>query len=484
MRLIPEIPRDRYLQVAVLGLICFTFLNMLYCTMGYEFGWGPMTFLVGPDDRFADVLKLSLSFRSVTRGVDKTRSFQTWKPIYQDYYEHPVYGGIENLATGELTHFHHPPLSTLIFLLTGIFIVQTGSPLLTLLLFFCIYLLEVWSVIWIGIPRAKRSLGLNSAFWFFCLASYPALITFGRANYVNAGLSTLPITAFVIAIFVRKQATVASLLALAIAVNIHPNAIIFLLALPLAFGIRRAVKPSLQFITIAAAILGTSYLAAHQLYPDYTLTNFRKGVAIYENIYISSGAGVRNGSSLFGLVRAVNRGLHLKISFPNELRIFYILAMCLLFLACAALWRASIRDKNGVQYNNAEESRGKKNNGRLVHDSTRWPLPLVPFFLVSFYCILSPVFADYHLLVFIAPLVLAYFERDNSRDRSRLLAVVAIVSVLMLSPKNYTFQHASVQIILNPVILYSVVLSLTVLLLREAREQAHRPAMFRAAKGG
>jgi hypothetical protein len=98
---------------------------MLYCTVAYEFGAGPTTFLLGPEDRFADVIKLSLSFRSVTGGVNETEKFQNWQPLFQHYYEHPDYGGAESLATGELTHFHHPPLSTLIFLLCGLFMVRT-----------------------------------------------------------------------------------------------------------------------------------------------------------------------------------------------------------------------------------------------------------------------------------------------------------------------------------------------------------------------
>ena len=483
MKIIPEIRRDWYLQIVVLGLICFTFLNMLYCTMGYEFGFGPMTFLSGPEDRFADILKLSLSFRSVTLGVDKTESFQTWKPIYQGYYEHPVYGGKENLAIGELTHFHHPPLSILIFLLCGIFIVQTGSPPLMLLLFFCIYLLEVWTMIWIGIPRPKRTLGLILAIWFLCLASYPALVTFGRANYVNAGLTTIPIVAFLIATFAQKQASLASLLALALAVNIHPNAIIFLLALPLALGIRRAIKPSMQFIAFALALFGASYFSAHKLYPDYTIANFRKGVAIYGNVYISGGAGIRNGSSLFGLVRVLNHGLHLGISFPVEMGVFYVLATFIFVLACAAVWRASVRRAIGSEHQSTEKQTDKGYRGGLINESNQWPLPLVPFFLVSFYCILSPIFADYHLLVFVAPLVLAYLERDEAAKRSQLLTVVAIASVLMLSPKNYLFQHASVQIILNPVIVCGVVLWLALELLSEARQRSSTPAVFHAAEG-
>jgi Glycosyltransferase family 87 len=483
MELTPKIRPERYLQVVVLGLISLSFLNMLYCTMAYEFGWGPKTFLVGPDDRFADVIKLSLSFRSVTGGVDKTASFQSWRPIYQDYYEHPDYGGTESFATGRLTHFHHPPLSTLMFLVTGLFIVWTGSPPLTLFLFFFIYLLEVWGIVWIAIPRAQRSAALTLSIWFLCLASYPALVMFGRANYINAGLTTVPIVAFLVAVFARKQASLACLTALAIAVNIHPNAIIFLLALPLVFGLRKAVMPVLQFLAIASAIFGFSYFAAHRLYPDYTIANFRKGVATYGKVYIEDGGGLRVGSSLYGLIRALNRGLHLGVSFPVEMRIFYVLTMLLVVLACVAFWRAWNRDEKCSRPAVAEKQKDMPRRGGQVQQSNPWPLPLVPFFLVSFYCILSPIFADYHLLIFLAPLLLAYFERGCPEQRWRLLTVVALASLLMLSPKNYPLQHASVQVILNPLILCGAALWLALALWSEARQQTYATVELRPVEG-
>ena len=437
-----------------------------------------MTVLIGPNDRFADLLKLSLSFRSVTSGVDMTDNFPTWQPLYQHYYEQPDYSGTEGLATGKLTHFHHPPLSTFIFLLCGLFIVRTGNPSLALLLFFCIYMLEVWSMLRIGIPRAKRKPELIFTVLFFCFASYPALITFGRGNYVNAGLTTIPIIAFLLAVFARKQASLASLLALAIAVNIHPNAVIFLLALPIAFGIRKAIKPCVQFIMISCAICGITYLAAHRLYPDYTLDNFRKGVAIYGKIYIADGAGIRFGSSLFGLIRALNRGLHVGISFPVEKGLFYIIAVLLLIAISVAYWRAFVTSRN------TETGKPRYSQGGSIIDMSEWPLPLASFFLVSFYCILSPIFADYHLMVFLAPLILASLnKREVAGDRSQLLTTAVIASVLMLSPKNYLFQHVSVQILLNPAILCFALLWIANALRNEANQQARTTAAFHAADG-
>jgi hypothetical protein len=481
LRLIPDIRQDRYLPMAVLGLVCLTYVNMLYCTLGYEFGRGQMTFLAGPDDRFADVIKLSLSYRSVTQGLDETKNFQSWNPVYQHYYEYPDYGGLQSLAKGELTHFHHPPFSTLVFLLCGIFLVWTGSPPLLLLLFFSIYLLEVWAMIRIGISREKRTLPFVLGIWFFCLASYPALVIFGRGNYVNAGLTTIPITAFLLAAFTGRGRSVAALVALAMAVNIHPNAIIFLVALPLAYGLRRAIKPVLHFTAIALAMLGASYFAAHALYPDYSAGTFLQGVAIYGKIYVAGGAGLRMGSSLYGLVRSLNHGLRLGISFAAESKVFYAAAVVLLIVACSAVWRDWIRGQSAAAHEGTASERPRSGDRmeRLGHA----PAAVTAFFLASFYCILSPVFADYHLLVFIAPLFLTMLEAGHWRDSSRLLTLVAAGSLLMLSPKNYPLQHASVQVIVNPLILCVTVLWLSIASLTDVRQPAGTTARFADVKG-
>lgn len=482
LRLIPDIRQDRYLPMAVLGLVCLTYVNMLYCTLGYEFGRGQMTFLAGPDDRFADVIKLSLSYRSVTQGLDETKNYQAWNPVYQHYYEYPDYGGLQSLAKGELTHFHHPPFSTLVFLLCGIFLVWTGSPPLLLLLFFSIYLVEVWAMIRIGISREKRTMPFVLGIWFFCLASYPALVIFGRGNYVNAGLTTIPITAFLLAAFTGRGRSVAALVALAIAVNIHPNAIIFLVALPLAYGLRRAIKPVLQFTAIALAMFGASYFAAHALYPDYTLGTFLKGVSIYGKIYVAGGAGLRMGSSLYGLVRSLNHGLRLGISFAAESKVFYAAAVVLLVAAGSAVWQDWIRPMSGAAHESTTNERAERSGG--MERSEHAPAAIMAFFLVSFYCILSPVFADYHLLVFIAPLFLTMLEADPWKDGSRLLTLVAVGSLVMLSPKNYPLQHASVQVIVNPLILCGTVLWVAVALLIDVRQPAGATAVLGEAEGG
>ena len=85
------------------------------------------------------------------------------------------------------------------------------------------------------------------------------------------------------------------------------------------------------------------------------------------------------------------------------------------------------------------------------------------FLISSCYVLGSSVFADYHLGVFISPLLLYYLEKTRKSvsgisnigniDSFEFIMIYAS-SILMLSPKNYIFYHGySLQVILNPLIL-------------------------------
>lgn len=448
VRMISEIQPERYLRLAVLAVVCLSFANMLYCTLEYEFGWGPKTVLAGPTDRFADLIKDSLSYRVVTAGADRTQAFHSWNPLYQQYYEHPIYGGVEAERKGLITHLQAPPVPTLIFLFCGSLIVHSGSPPLALYLFFLFYLCEAACIAWIAIPRAKRTWKVTAAVLFLCLASYPALVIFGRANYVYAGTTSLAVVFFLTGLYTRRKASLLYLLALAVAVNIHPNAVIFALAIPLVLGVRRAVKPCLEFLAISAVIFAGSYFASHAVYPDYTIGHFLKGLAIYKKLYVQGAMGIF-GSTPYIYFRMLGNG----IPFAVKLALYYAAGGLFFLFICFAFWRAS----------KATRTSGASGN---------WPAPLVPFFLTAFYCILTPVFANYHLLIFLGPVILAYLENEGSEGHRVELAAAVICSVLMLSPKNYSLFRIPLQLLVNPAIVCWTVLWLGMEMLRQSKRRA------------
>ena len=435
----------QYLRIAVLAIICLTFANVLFSVMSDEFGMGYHSFLTGPDDRFADLVKVALSFKTFTGGLENQPSFASWPVLYKYYYFDNPYAGRDGLANGRLTHFHLPPFSALLALLCSLIIVRTGSPQSVLWLFFAIYLSGVYCLTYRSVRKKERTKAAEFAIWYVCLLGYPSLLLFARGNYY-AGFTSLLIMHVLISLFGYEDAGTAVSLALAVAVNVRPNSLIFVLAFPVALGIRRSIKSCARFFAMALGIAGASYISVHWLYPDYTIAAFQKGLAIYNRLYMMGPLGDRFNSSLFAFVKNLNASSVRLMSGTAVTLVFDALAIIVVLVAFWGLWCCSSR--------------------RLI----------TPFVLTSLYCLLTPVFADYHLLVFLAPLLLLSFHEKDWAGHYRAVATIALASIFVLSPKNYIFLNGcSLQTILNPLILYLAIVYLATLPELRNREPHLRP---------
>ena len=60
-----KLPRRRLLTGVIMFIIVATYANALFCLLRFEAGFEPDTFLFGPGDRFADALKVPLSYKTV-----------------------------------------------------------------------------------------------------------------------------------------------------------------------------------------------------------------------------------------------------------------------------------------------------------------------------------------------------------------------------------------------------------------------------------
>ncbi len=432
-RLFSVINAEQYLRIAVFCILCLTFANVLFSVMSEEFGFGYHSFLLGPGpgDRFADLVKPALSFKTFTSGLENQPSFASWPALYKYYYFNNPYAGREGFASGMETHFHYPPLWELLALMCSLIIVRAGSPQFALLLFFTAYLSGVYLLAYHSVRKEEKT-KTEFAIWFVCLLGYPSLVIFARGNFY-AGFTSLLIVHFMISLFGYRNAGIAAPLALAVAVNMRPNSLVFVLAFPVALGIRRSIKPCVRFFAMALGLACASYISAHWLYPDYTISTFQQGLRRYNQIYMMGAPAGQANSSLFGLVRNLNAaGLWMSNrptvthvpDMSRTLTVFGVLAIIIVLVAFCGLWRSSVR---GL---------------------------IAPFVLTSLYCLLTPVFADYHLLVFLAPLLLLCFHVKNWAGHYRAVSTIALASVLILSPKNYIFIHGcSLQTILNPLIL-------------------------------
>jgi hypothetical protein len=159
--------------------------------------------------------------------------------------------------------------------------------------------------------------------------------------------------------------------------------------------------------------------AAHQIYPEYSYASFLTGLADYGKAYAGGENGYTNGSSLYGMLRA-------PLGYAPWM-VFTPFCVAALFFAPAIL-----------------ESR----QGRLRQSECL-------FLVLAVYVFGSHVFADYHQLAFIIPLILVARE-DGPMDVGAWTILLA--SSLMLAPKNFVFDvHRNVpwswQVVANPLTL-------------------------------
>lgn len=401
-----------------------TLANGLYFDLRAALGQGQGSFLPGPKDRFADIVKVALSFKTVTGHLVESPVIETWPAIYRDYLLRNPYGDISNLAAGKLTHFHHPPLSQLLFTLAGIYIAVTGSP--TSLLWIC-FGLYAWFVIALAQRLHPTNGGTDApalvAVTLLCFASYPAMLVFLRGNYL-AGYTSLLITLFLVDCLGRRQIGLASLVALAVAINLRPTATIFLLALPASLEPKQSLRMLLTVCLLATGMFLIALLAESTIYPDYSLASFLRGLEIYKEHYIFGRGGDGGNASLWALIKngATISGAIFDY-YPEELgRIF---AAGSAFLLLVSMKKLLHPDRSEV---------------------------CTAFILVSLYVLLAPVTAEYHLLVLISPLLILHIHGLESSRAG--LWIVFLASALLLSPKNYVFvDDLSLQTILNPVVL-------------------------------
>jgi hypothetical protein len=420
--------QDSLLTQACWLLVLGFALNAGYSALHFGFGFGPSYFLPGPQDRFADLIKVALSFKDYTAGLATTVEFQAWPEAYKNYLLHNPYNGAEALPTGRLTHLHHPPLSQLSFNICAILMVATKSATGVLWIWFGLY---AACVAWLAATYRRCATEKRSALYpilVLCFASYPALIVFTRGNY-HAGFASILISVFLVSCFGQRKVTWSAVLALALAINFRPVALIFLLAIPMILGWRRSMVPTVAAIGLALAIFLAALAAENAIYPDYGLDSFLKGLEIYKNLYIVGSWGDGGNASLWALAKNSVSMSGSASYYPEELhRVFIALALLGLFLS----WRAVQQVPDLAQ------------NGPLV--------------LVALYVLLAPVCAEYHLLVCIAPLILLSLHQFSNPFNAILIFGS---TVIILIPKNYaSIEGLSIQTILNPLTLLVALLLL------------------------
>ena len=403
-------------------VFCLTAANALFnsiaSALGAEFPYN--TFLFDPTDLFADFFSVIFSYP----GGEEYASQLTQLKDQVKYTTLNPYGGAELLASGatpQITHFHLTPLSTL--LSVGALAIADVVPPFTLFILLNVLFLVYAAVIWSKFGRNKG----EALTWIALgMLSYPTLLALTRGNLFAALTGTLLIHAILHSL--RGKHVIFGAVLLAVAVNVRPNSIIFLLFL-LSVAWPSKWKILCVFAIASLMIFLSSLVAANALYPSYNIRNFVAGLEVYYNLYVLQDKGVAMGSSLSGALKAFATYGGVRDWIPT-LNLLSLIASTI--TACAAL----------VLYYFKLLSR-----------------PTLLFMLCAVYALGSTVFGDYHLLVFLAVPMSQALELRRGKEaferEPQLFSWCALItSCLLLSPKNYVYSgESSFQVIINPMLL-------------------------------
>jgi hypothetical protein len=413
-------------NIAAAIVLGFALANLLFNAGAVAAGAGyPYnSFLFRPSDRFADFFKLAFSYPG--QPVHHAAGF--WQ--LDELLAHHQYD-VRRFEGTIVNHFHVPPLPTLLGLVARR-LAQWVDPVALFLGLLITALAALFTTVLRLSPRGRAGAGLAT----IALLSYPTILFIDRGHFFSLICGTLIIAATLRTL--RDGKTDAwGILMFAVALNIRPNAGIIPLALFLG-------KRGLNFRD--AVLLGTATLAlfagclwsAHALYPDYSLDSFLAGLRDYGKVYAAGDIGYPGGSSLYGMLRALF-GFGPWMYGPP------------LFVAGILLAPAIMESRQG----------------RLRQSECL-------FLVLCAYALGSHIFADYHLLVFVVPLVLLALE-CGVKDRSAWAILLA--SSLVLAPKNFAFViHGNLawswQVVANPLILLVASVVVVGAAVRRHRSQA------------
>jgi hypothetical protein len=394
-------------QTALAIVLGLAFANLLFNAIATAAGAGYpySSFLFRPLDRFGDFFKLVFSYPG--------------EPLHLA----ASYWGVDDLLARHLAdvkrfegtdvnHFHVPPIPTL-FALAARKLMTFVDPVVLFLGFIAAALAALFATVLRASPGGRTGV----AFATVALLGYPTLLAIDRGHFFSLICAMLMIAA-TLRTARDGRSDGWAILMFAVALNIRPNAGVIPLALFLGrWGLSFRGVALLGLVSLGLFAGGLAL--AHHVYPAYSLDSFLTGLRDYGKGYAGGDIGYPNGSSLYGMLRAPFGYGAWMLAPP-------------FFVGGLLLAAAILESRQGV-------------------------LRPAECLLVTLcaYTLGSHVFADYHLLVFIIPLVLVA-RQQSPLDRSSW--AMTIGSSLMLAPKNFAFEvHDNIawswQVIANPLIL-------------------------------
>lgn len=390
-------------------IVLFTFLNAFFnfLSVSYAESYPYTTFLFTPQDLHADLIKVALSYLQ-NENID----YRQWSQLFQSYYTDNPYGSLDKLQSGELTHFHLPPLATIISLINAR-IIKHNDPNLLLALFYIITFSSI-SILafFFGKDKKERPLLL-----IVVLFSYPMLFTLTRGHIYS--IVTNFTTIFFLYNVFRKNSIIIPIMLMAIMFNMRPNAF-FLGLLFFIYGFKKGLIGIIFSGLVAILLFGTFLNFANYLYSDYTFENFKKGIKIYYKLSVLGNQDINFNNSLLGIFKILKFN---NIEVANK-----IIFISLSFIGILSIYLFIKRRITSFDF---------------------------IFLISSLYVLISSIFATYYMTIFFIFLLLSL----RFDIKSKFFMPIIIASVFLLVPKNYIFKlGASLEVLMNPLLLFSIII--------------------------
>ena len=421
----------------IFGIILFfTLLNGFFNSISVAYGWDTYpynTFLFSATDLHADLIKGILSYCN-SLNLDTSE----WSTLYQNYYHHNPYGGIEALQNGRLSNLSGPPLMLNIgFLLKYILI--HSSPEILVELF---YIFVILSIYFISKFFMQDDLDLYVIF-FTMLFSYTILFVLTRGHiYAFINGVTLMIFFYLI---INKQYVFISIILLSFIINIRPNAIIFSI-LFFVYGYKNAFKYTILLLALSGIIFIVNLYIAHYLYHDYTWNNFLAAIKIYFELYVIGGLGNLFNNSILGAVKTYLLLLDVHLSKSALININSTIGIISFITVLVTAFK---------------------------YFQKRLTIFEFIFIVTSIYVMASSVFGTYHMFIFFI-FILIPLKSDWNKISPQFLYLIFFSTIFVLSPKNYFFiGYISLETILNPLVLLLTVLYILIKTNKRSKMDIH-----------
>jgi len=339
------------------------------------FGWQEYAMFGPRDDFFADSIKSGLAQTSISHCLLSDPSVRDWPQIFQRYLFHNDY-----LQPGWSIH-HSPPFSMLM-LMGFAAILLVVPPTILIVMLASVY--AAGTALVARLARAASGQQLALPLFMLILLSFPSLFMLDRGN-IHSGLTSLCVIFYVISAH-KDRWKRPGWLALAVAINLRPNVAIFaLLEFARTPDRRAAIMGIFTAAVLSLGIAGISYLIAHAIDATYTPKSFLAALDLYRLNYVEGRSGFLWNSSLANSGKTIRYFLDIEPFYSAP----WTLASSILGLTAIAVLTM------------------------LAWFSRMGALGLT-FSLAACSALFTPVLAEYHLLVFVSPLLLAVLSKPEA----------------------------------------------------------------------